>query len=76
MILGRGTVSWFNESKGYGFILPEEEQYGQIFVHHSVLFFEDPADFRLLHEGQTVDFEACNSAKGYQATRVTIVPEE
>lgn len=63
-----GTVKWFNNAKGYGFITPEEGG-EDIFVHHSAINIEG---YRTLNEGQTVSFEAENGPKGMQATSVTV----
>lgn len=62
----KGTVKWFNNQKGYGFISDEEGN--DIFVHYSGLNMEG---FKSLEEGQAVEFEVVNGAKGLQATNVT-----
>lgn len=62
-----GTVKWFNESKGYGFITPSDGS-PDVFVHFSVI---EGDGFKTLNEGQTVQFEMQRSEKGPQATRVT-----
>lgn len=62
-----GTVKWFNESKGYGFITPADGS-PDVFVHFSVIEGEG---FKTLTEGQTVQFEMQRSEKGPQATRVS-----
>ena len=61
-----GTVKWFNESKGFGFITPADGSQ-DVFVHFSVIENEG---FRTLSEGQNVQYEMQTSAKGPQATRV------
>jgi CspA family cold shock protein len=62
-----GTVKWFNESKGFGFITPSDGS-KDVFVH----FSEIQADgFKVLTEGQSVTFNVENGPKGPQATRVT-----
>jgi len=64
-----GTVKWFNESKGYGFISPENGG-DDVFVHFSAI---NGSGFRTLQEGQTVTFETEQGPKGLQATQVTVV---
>ncbi len=61
-----GTVKWFNATKGFGFIAPESGG-KDVFVHHSAI--EGPG-YRELSEGQHVEFESEQAAKGPQATRV------
>jgi len=64
----RGTVKWFNGSKGYGFITPEEGP--DVFVHYSAIQAEG---FRSLQEGDQVEFTTESSPKGPQASNVTIL---
>ncbi len=61
-----GKVKWFNENKGYGFILQDDGR--DIFVHYSEIQMEG---FRTLNEGETVQFELADSPKGPQAKAVT-----
>lgn len=61
-----GTVKWFNEAKGFGFIAPQEGG-EDVFVHFSVI---QGKGFKSLKEGQSVQFEATKSQKGFQATVV------
>lgn len=63
MLLGR--VKWFNNAKGYGFIVAEDGV--DVFVHYSVIQMEG---FRTLREGQLVGYEATEGPKGRLATRV------
>lgn len=60
-----GTVKWFNESKGYGFIT--QEAGGDVFVHFSAIQGDG---FKTLAEGDTVEFEVVKGPKGPQAASV------
>ena len=62
-----GTVKWFNESKGFGFL--SREGGPDVFVHHSEIKAEG---FRTLNEGDKVTFEVTDSPKGPRAANVTI----
>lgn len=62
----KGTVKWFNESKGFGFISREAGE--DVFVHYSGI--EDNGGYRTLDEGATVEFEVSQGPKGLQATSV------
>jgi len=64
--MATGTVKWFNESKGYGFITPDDGS-KDIFVHFSAINIDG---FKKLTEGQAVTFEIEQSPKGVQATNV------
>jgi len=68
MSMATGTVKWFNESKGYGFIVPAEGG-DDIFVHCSAI--EGEGDNKLL-EGQTVNYEVETGPKGQQASKVSV----
>ncbi len=61
-----GTVKWFNNSKGFGFI--EREQGDDVFVHYSSI--RDDGGFRTLAEGKRVEFSIMESEKGLQASDV------
>ena len=66
--MNKGTVKWFNNQKGFGFI--SDEQGNDVFVHYSGLNMDG---FKSLEEGQEVEFEVVQGAKGPQATNVTRV---
>lgn len=63
-----GTVKWFNEAKGFGFITPADGT-ADVFVHFSAI---QSSGFRALAEGQSVSFTVENGAKGPQAAEVRI----
>ncbi|MCI5883301.1 MAG: cold shock domain-containing protein [Clostridiales bacterium] len=62
----KGTVKWFNAKKGFGFISDEEGK--DVFVHFSALQMDG---FKVLDEGDEVEFEVVNGEKGPQAANVT-----
>ena len=66
--MATGTVKWFNDSKGFGFIAPADGS-KDVFVHFSAI---EGSGHRTLAEGQTVDFEVDMSPKGPQASRVVV----
>jgi len=68
----RGTVSWFNDSKGYGFIKRDNGRGPDVFVHFSAILMDG---YKRLKEGQLVEFEIEKGAKGPQASQVTVVSE-
>ena len=63
----RGTVKWFSDEKGFGFISQEGGE--DVFVHHTGIAMEG---FRTLAEGQAVEFEITQGPKGAQATNVRL----
>ena len=63
----RGTVKWFSDQTGYGFITPEDGS-KDVFVHHTAIKGEG---FRSLREGQQVEFEITQGPKGPQASNVS-----
>ena len=67
--MATGTVKWFNDSKGYGFITPEDGS-KDLFVHHSNIQSDG---FRTLAEGATVSYEERAGQKGPEAINVTPV---
>lgn len=69
MATGTGTVKWFNDSKGYGFIAPEDGG-KDLFVHHSSIAGDG---FKSLAEGARVNFEQREGSKGPEAYDVSVV---
>jgi cold shock protein len=63
--MSRGTVKWFNDAKGYGFITQKEGD--DIFVHFTAI---DGEGFRTLAEGDVVEFELTQTDRGSQASKV------
>jgi cold shock protein len=63
--MAKGTVKWFNESKGFGFITKEDG--GDVFVHYSAI---QDKGFRTLSEGQEVSFDVVDGPKGPSAANV------
>ena len=66
--MAQGTVKWFNDQKGYGFI--EQEGGPDVFVHYSGI---ESSGFKSLKEGQSVAFEVTQGQKGLAATNVQIL---
>ena len=67
--MANGTVKWFDDAKGYGFIAPEDGS-KDLFVHHTNISGDG---FKTLAEGARVQYEAREGAKGPEATNVTAV---
>ncbi|WP_242395811.1 cold-shock protein [Anaeromyxobacter oryzisoli] len=63
--MANGTVKWFNDAKGYGFISQEGGE--DVFVHHTAIQMDG---FRTLKEGERVEFEVTQGPKGLQAANV------
>ena len=66
--MAKGTVKWFNNQKGFGFITGEDGK--DVFVHFSGLNMEG---FKTLNEGQAVEYEVTEGEKGPQAVNVTVI---
>lgn len=64
-----GTVKWFDDKKGYGFIEPDEAN-DDVFVHYSAVLMDG---FKTLEEGQRVSFEILQGEKGLKASNVEIL---
>ncbi len=66
--MAKGTVKWFNESKGFGFITKEDGE--DVFVHHTAI---EGSGFKSLSEGQAVTFDVEKGPKGLRAVHVAKV---
>jgi CspA family cold shock protein len=66
-----GRVKFFNEAKGFGFILRDDGS-GDVFVHRTDL----PADVNFLYEGQTVTFDIDRTSRGLRAVNIVVVKSE
>ena len=64
--MARGTVKWFSDQKGYGFISSDDAT--DVYVHHSAI---EGRGFRTLHEGEQVEFEITSNERGQTASHVT-----
>jgi len=65
--MAHGTVKYFNDQKGYGFITPDGQEVPEVYVHFSAI---ESGGFRTLHEGERVEFELVSSTRGNEATHV------
>lgn len=66
--MANGTVKWFNDKKGFGFITQEDGP--DLFVHHSAI---NASGFKSLHEGDRVSFDIEQGPKGPAAVNVTVI---
>jgi len=68
--MNKGTVKWFNSKKGFGFITPDDGS-SDVFVHYSAIQAESE-EFKIIYEGDIVDYETTEGQKGPQASNVTV----
>ncbi len=68
--MNKGTVKWFNSKKGFGFITPDDGS-PDVFVHYSAIQAESE-EFKIIYEGDIVDYETTEGQKGPQASNVTV----
>ncbi|MDD3517053.1 MAG: cold-shock protein [Chromatiales bacterium] len=66
--MAKGTVKWFNEAKGFGFITPEDGS-ADVFAHFSAI---QGTGFKTLPEGQTVTYDVTKGPKGLQASNIVV----
>ena len=68
--MATGTVKWFNDAKGYGFITPEGGEGKDLFVHHTAISGDG---YKSLAEGAKVEYEEQQGDKGPQAANVSLI---
>lgn len=68
--MASGVVKWFNNDKGYGFILLDGDEQNEVFVHHTAI---DMEGFKTLRHGQTVEFSLYYGPKGLTASYLRLV---
>ena len=69
--MAQGTVKWFNDKKGFGFIVGEDGK--DVFVHHTAILGEG---YKTLKEGEEVEFEVVKGPRGDQATKLPDHPSK
>lgn len=67
--MAKGTVKWFDRSRGYGFITPDDGE-REVFVRHTAIAGPVADGFRVVEAGARVEFEAREGARGLEAVRV------
>ncbi len=67
--MATGTVKWFNDAKGFGFITPDDKS-EDLFAHFSAI---ESSGFKSLKEGQKVSYEAIQGPKGKQASSIKVI---
>ncbi|MBD3351398.1 MAG: cold-shock protein [Candidatus Lokiarchaeota archaeon] len=70
--MATGTVKWFNSRKGYGFIVPDDPEAEDVFVHYTGIKADNDDEFRTLYEGDKVEYEIVDGPKGPQASEVLV----
>jgi cold shock protein len=68
--MASGVVKWFNNDKGYGFVLMDDEAQSEVFVHHSAI---DMQGFKTLRHGQAVEFSLYYGPKGLTASYLRLL---
>ncbi len=71
--MASGVVKWFNNDKGYGFVLMDDEAQSEVFVHHSAI---DMQGFKTLRHGQAVEFSLYYGPKGLTASYLRLLNDK